>query len=66
MLAHTGGQGIGTGHACLTQWFGEIDRLAVLAKSHEDRHFGGGAAQPQVGAVDLAIERMRGVQFAAQ
>ncbi|MNE38444.1 hypothetical protein D3C80_1323410 [compost metagenome] len=66
VLARAGDEGLRIGHPCLAQWFGEIDRLAVLAQAHEDCHFGGRAAQSQVGAIDLAIERVRGIQFAAQ
>ncbi|MNE19934.1 hypothetical protein D3C80_1130340 [compost metagenome] len=58
-------QCLGRGHAGLAQRRAQVDRLTVLVQAHEDGHGRGRAADAQVGAVDLAIEHLRGIQFAA-
>ncbi|MCY1434523.1 hypothetical protein D9M71_505850 [compost metagenome] len=65
-MAHVLDQCLGTGHADALQGFGEVDRLAVLAQPHEDGHPGAGAANAQLDAVDLSVEGLGGVEFAAE
>ena len=67
ILAPMPEQCLRTGHASLLQRFGKIDRLAVLAQSHEHRHLAcRAAAEAELDAVDQPVQALRGIQLAAE
>ncbi|MNN15145.1 hypothetical protein D3C81_1282420 [compost metagenome] len=67
ILVHVPPQCFGIGHAVAHQRCGEVDRLAVLADSHEYRHVGGWrAADAQLNAIDQSVQPQCSVQFATQ